>query len=557
MSGLVNYFNSYFTSKNDYDTSLNAVTPIEPPLRGDDATNVVVAATTGTTTTATAATTAPLLPPNDKIDNVVGSKSLLHTNADTVDKYNHRHVNVNNVDESSSLLHNTTTTAPMATISKNTIPSPEEQRNIDISTLEFFLTRRMMNGYNSDFESASDAHNSECTSDDEQQPAQHHPSTIAVTNSMGRRHDTTASSDEKNDDAEYFDAMTTPETQPPPDDTAVMHQEDSEYQQTYTNDVSLLETQPLPATTAAVEEFTQDMEEKDIHDVGTQNQMLPPLQTQPDYYPTTTWQASPTAATTPIATTDSISETPRAAKISKPKKKRKKIPHIAETTEKSSSIHNLNLRCKSLSLELAQVRLIWSTRQLRYLRPRKKGRRQSSSSGEEEDVLARKRDDGPLAYGFNSVLCMELMEMEDSDHINDEVGDERTKIIRQTATRAFGNTVSATSRTTALEKEGTKTKKRRIRLFLYNDYADQMQHLLNEMESRKMKEKKLLQDKFVVSLRNIPAQCIFPFNDFPVEESKTGLLNDTYGRLSQLCICIGGKSRMKTILNDANIFFTL
>ena len=85
---------------------------------------------------------------NDRIDNAAGSKFLFHNNVNNVHVFNHGHVNNNDLDEASSI-HHTITAATMITISKNTIPSPEEQRNIDISALEFFLTRQMMNGYHS------------------------------------------------------------------------------------------------------------------------------------------------------------------------------------------------------------------------------------------------------------------------------------------------------------------------------------------------------------------------------------------------------------------------
>jgi len=568
MSGLISFFYSCLTppqvSKNDdtqrrrqdiagsnYDISLDTIIGIDSPVV--NATNMNLSQPVTANVNANEKESADQLTQDHhyslsvKKDNVDQSSSLqvkvhnldpnsLHNKVDNADQSNSLHTKEDTM-EKSSFLH---TTAKMASTNNSTTDPEELEQQIEISELEFFMARRMLKDFESDSESMdSDSHHSESSSNDERSKLQskslHQPTTI---NAIRGRDDNTNG----NEYSQYSDAMMDiPVTQPY--DTPASLQ-DSEYHQASENIDSMLQTQP----TTTVKDIMQDVENKGKND-ATPDDPFSPLQTQLDPIPTLLQGRSP--AVTNIAN-EFKSEIPDTLPQTR---KRNKIPHIDDTTQKVTSIHDLNLQSNTLTLELAQVRLIWSFQKTKRLRPRIRKSRNVSGKGEGDSAQPRRRDLGPLAHGFSSVLSMELMELEDPRSIIAE--DERSKIVRQTVIRAFGNAGSAVAPTTTLGNVETKPKERRIRLFLYNNYAIQMCHLLEELKlgnpkrskDPKMK-KKVLQDLFVVSLRNIPAQCIFPLYNFPMEEHTSGLLNNNYGRLSRYCICIGGKSKIQIDKNS-------
>jgi hypothetical protein len=233
-------------------------------------------------------------------------------------------------------------------------------------------------------------------------------------------------------------------------------------------------------------------------------------------------------------------------------------------------------------------------------------------------------EDGPLHQNYKSVISMEIMECElgddndtgngnddgngngnDNDNIDDEkrskltkIQKERNKKIHQSATAAFQPTDSThTTHTMDIDKvhgaipaernnpkpKVTKPKRRRIRVFFYNEYVSQVEDFMNSLEiSRRSKAKikttthrdgddndnnynggdrdhdhdddcndenikaTIIKSVYpcLISLKNIPAECIFPYQLGRSGRASDALLEHDYGRLAPYCICIGGNGKL-------------
>ncbi len=158
-----------------------------------------------------------------------------------------------------------------------------------------------------------------------------------------------------------------------------------------------------------------------------------------------------------------------------------------------------------------------------------------------------------------------------------DVEKKRNKRIHESAKAVFTSIVD-TDTTTANASKSKRTKKprrRRIRVFFYNAYATQVNKFFQQMEIRRgtskdnsisynskknefdsgnstkvdsVSEREITKSvyPFLVSLRNVPAKCIFPYYLERSDRAGEALLeNDYYGRLAPYCICIGGSGRMR------------
>ena len=213
--------------------------------------------------------------------------------------------------------------------------------------------------------------------------------------------------------------------------------------------------------------------------------------------------------------------------------------------------------------------------------------------------------DGPLCQNYNNraVLCMEVMELdecylknnvcnddnddddEDQEEVivlekdgNDDNGNdndseqrrkrkERIEFIHQSASAAFNtqpkkknkqsHTTSTTTTTIATTQTPPSSPKRRIRLFFYDKYAEkisnyihhqqQQQKQLHTQQTKNSEQNEVLKSNhsFLLSLKNIPAICIFPYQMRRNGRAGEALLEHDYGRLASYCICIGGEGKVQ------------
>ena len=200
------------------------------------------------------------------------------------------------------------------------------------------------------------------------------------------------------------------------------------------------------------------------------------------------------------------------------------IPGIHYAKYEVTSISELDLMTSGLSIELNSVRLIWKKR---------RSKPQPSHGVSSDEVMSFPEEwmlQGPLHQNYKRVLTMEIMEMDDAS----PVGSEHQREISNVARAAFGS-----------------SKTKRIRVFFYNFYADAITKLIDKAERATncatMKSREAVRDKIIVSLRNIPPQCIFPSHHFHENGVRIHEKLSDYdaGRLAPYCICIGGTSNIK------------
>jgi hypothetical protein len=232
------------------------------------------------------------------------------------------------------------------------------------------------------------------------------------------------------------------------------------------------------------------------------------------------------------------------------RKRQRPIPSIQTTSQHVTCIDDIDLHCQTLSLDMLQVRLIWEYRKVKRM-----GKIVQDANSNTNNVvdLRHWQEDGPLARGFKHVLSMEVMEGGDvhnnrnAEHFNleEEEGNEhqrniqkRNAMIRQSATAAFCPSTSTSSNSST--KKGPK---KRIRLFFYNQYAEKMNRVLLHLRDKQLNTSTAssdIRDCLILSLRNIPACCIFPHEQPAVgKTAHQTLLDKDYGRLARYCICIG------------------
>ena len=226
------------------------------------------------------------------------------------------------------------------------------------------------------------------------------------------------------------------------------------------------------------------------------------------------------------------------------RKRPRPIPNVQTTSNHVTCMNDINLKTRKASLEMLPIRLLWTYRKIKRM-------------GKDAN-MQNWQEDGPLARCFRTVLSMEVMESDYNvvqeeeeeeeqesrsttrgvSHEMEELQTRRHERIRQAAMAAFAPSAGDGG-------DGTTTKKaltKRIRLYFYNHYAEKMNRLLLHFKDQflntpKGTSKVDLRDCFLLSLRNIPACCIFPY-DSPCTKASQTLLEE-YGRLARYCICIG------------------
>jgi len=214
------------------------------------------------------------------------------------------------------------------------------------------------------------------------------------------------------------------------------------------------------------------------------------------------------------------------------------VPYVESLDQTVKSISDISLSVSSVSIGLASIINVWK---IQKCRPKDMTKmlhqyrnENNNSNGREAATIPFPYEwmtNGPLYINFRRVVSFEIMEL--------ELCQGNQQKIRNLSRAAFGQ------------------KRKRIRVFFYNLYADAVtnviEHAERAMRSAKnevQSKKECLKDRIVLSLQNVPAECIFPMYTRDYWDTVRGKpIEDEYGILSDYCICIGDKSNI-TYLSD-------
>lgn len=206
------------------------------------------------------------------------------------------------------------------------------------------------------------------------------------------------------------------------------------------------------------------------------------------------------------------------------------VPFVANLDQSIKSISDISLQVSSLSIGLATVLNVWKVQKCRPKDMSKLRIQDNSNGGAAQFPFPYEwMTNGPLFINYRRVVSFEIMEL--------ELCKGNQQAIRNLSRAAFGQ------------------KRKRVQIFFYNLYADAItqviEHAERAMRSAKNESKKeCLKDRLVLSLQNIPAECIFPMYTQDYWDKVRGKpLEEEYGLLSDYCICIGDKSNI-TYLSD-------
>mmetsp|Transcript_16761 Transcript_16761/g.24777 ORF Transcript_16761/g.24777 Transcript_16761/m.24777 type:complete len:912 (-) Transcript_16761:1086-3821(-) len=211
------------------------------------------------------------------------------------------------------------------------------------------------------------------------------------------------------------------------------------------------------------------------------------------------------------------------------------IPHISLACHKATSISEINMYTETLNLDLCQVVKIYPVRSTRRFEHMFKNQLINASSSNNNEISFTGdnsvmrfpplqhhnnnnsiQSDGPLFSLYRKVLSMEIVQLESSAP-KDFLGNQHN---------LFGHSKPT----------------RRLLLYLYHDYATFLDTFLDSIAGKKNDAEK---NDLFLSLSNIPACCIIPFDGHT-----ESFLNMAERDLSPYAIAIGGPS--KAVLNKTN-----
>lgn len=214
------------------------------------------------------------------------------------------------------------------------------------------------------------------------------------------------------------------------------------------------------------------------------------------------------------------------------------IPCIHHLQHSANSVSDVHLMVSSLSISLASIVNMWK---FQMFEPMEQHRRSSDTPEEQQlnynDEQCPKipfprewfDNHGPIHPNYNCVVNFEIMECED-------IGKRNLEQVRNLSKAAFGQ------------------KTKRIRVYFYNAYAKVVANIIQKAEQYMRAEKTTkrttntkdgtsssVKDRIMISLKNVPARCIFPYFHQDYQSHVHGKpLESEYGLLSDYCICIGG-----------------
>jgi hypothetical protein len=209
------------------------------------------------------------------------------------------------------------------------------------------------------------------------------------------------------------------------------------------------------------------------------------------------------------------------------------VPCIHDLQSFAKSVSDIHLLVSKLSIALASVVNVWKFQRFEHRDIF------SSNPSPQQDTEQYARpfprewfdNHGPMFANYTSVVSFEIMECEE-----EVLGGRDLEQVRNLSKAVFGQ------------------KTRRIRVFFYNTYAEAVSNIImwaeqcirNKSPMKKTmkmaaKDGGSLKDRIMISLKNVPAQCIFPYFRQDYQSHVHGKpLESEYGLLSDYCICIGG-----------------
>jgi hypothetical protein len=272
----------------------------------------------------------------------------------------------------------------------------------------------------------------------------------------------------------------------------------------------------LPPQEDAEEEKEEDSsvtdEEEEDEDGIEQSQFetQPFLETQPSTF---------------VASAEKENEQPSPPnKRQKLMKKKHKIPHITDTLHDVTKLEYVDLYTQNLSIPLCVIKKACPLRDTKRGQfhggddesLRKKCHVVTNDDGGDPLMLPRvvfdnMEDDGPISTTYKTVFSIEVEQLKihhsnimDQHHHNHD------------------------------QKQHT------IKIFFYDEYATKISDWL----SKQKKKKNVNTGLIIMNLSNIPSKCIFPY---PVGHHNWFHRHDH--SMVQYCICIGGKSSVRMLMN--------
>jgi hypothetical protein len=209
---------------------------------------------------------------------------------------------------------------------------------------------------------------------------------------------------------------------------------------------------------------------------------------------------------------------------------RTRYPHIKRALNFVSRMEDIDMYTKEVSLDLCLVEKTWPLRSTRrcsnHPHPFKTKAKFPTYHGRLPRVpFLYKEDDGPFAPVYKTVLSIEVIQLVHQPRQNE----------------TFSN-VPLVSCSTDTSPRPIK-KKRRLRVFFYNQYAEAMDKWLTSVKfytkvKRSREENPGPNRDLVISFRHIPAVCILPYvwnprNFLDAEESM------------HYCLCIGDSAKLQ------------
>ncbi|KAL7543791.1 hypothetical protein ACHAXR_013242 [Thalassiosira sp. AJA248-18] len=239
------------------------------------------------------------------------------------------------------------------------------------------------------------------------------------------------------------------------------------------------------------------------------------------------------------------------------------ITHVDDATSQCSKLSELDLSSQTLNLSLCRVLRVWDvrlTKRMEQVHEAISSRHEEDTAEEDQDAAANEKsttvypnhamipfefyeDDGPLNAIYKRVFSIEIAHL-----LDDDQGEEINNPLASTiATAAFYDGKHQ------LDKEISRKNRhavRRIKVFFYNAYADVMSKAFYDLRKSSLEKKQQI-IPFLMSLVNIPAECILPHSVSPnchphlARYVNNPFGNEEFGTLSPYCICIGNKSTIK------------
>jgi hypothetical protein len=193
------------------------------------------------------------------------------------------------------------------------------------------------------------------------------------------------------------------------------------------------------------------------------------------------------------------------------KVKRPKIPRVQTAQHIVHRVSQIDLHTKILHLNLCRVEKIWPLRQTQ----RMAGSWHSAARliCRPDSLLpcfrfGRHEDDGPLFIAYKEVVTMEVTQMERPMNVQ----------LHETTSNIYPEAKLS----------------RRVFVYFYNHYAQMVNAFMEQN----------LDSTFYVRLLNVPATCIFPYQ----QDHPGGFADDVCAYV----LCMGGASRVRSINNGQN-----